>query len=120
MIRRPPRSTLFPYTTLFRSMHAAREGAAVASLPAHHYGDYAHAAQVWRLLPAARDGITEAGPGLHWACAPSSPLGQPEDVCPLWSEPAPPRTWPVIDCPYAPLRLEPGIEPAVPSQLRDA
>src|SRR2546430_10256067 len=25
MIRRPPRSTLFPYTTLFRSIHAARE-----------------------------------------------------------------------------------------------
>src|SRR5256885_4722655 len=24
MIRRPPRSTLFPYTTLFRSDHAAR------------------------------------------------------------------------------------------------
>src|SRR2546427_6711803 len=24
MIRRPPRSTLFPYTTLFRSMHAER------------------------------------------------------------------------------------------------
>src|SRR5947199_6771674 len=24
MIRRPPRSTLFPYTTLFRSMHATR------------------------------------------------------------------------------------------------
>src|SRR5712664_4736338 len=24
MIRRPPRSTLFPYTTLFRSTHAAR------------------------------------------------------------------------------------------------
>src|SRR2546430_3420013 len=23
MIRRPPRSTLFPYTTLFRSLHAA-------------------------------------------------------------------------------------------------
>src|SRR3712207_8322962 len=23
MIRRPPRSTLFPYTTLFRSMHSA-------------------------------------------------------------------------------------------------
>src|SRR3712207_7080558 len=29
MIRRPPRSTLFPYTTLFRS-HAARAAAAVA------------------------------------------------------------------------------------------
>src|SRR2546425_9716902 len=25
MIRRPPRSTLFPYTTLFRSLAAARE-----------------------------------------------------------------------------------------------
>src|SRR5437016_11775335 len=24
MIRRPPRSTLFPYTTLFRSLHPAR------------------------------------------------------------------------------------------------
>src|SRR4051812_49576461 len=26
MIRRPPRSTLFPYTTLFRSVHARRQG----------------------------------------------------------------------------------------------
>src|SRR2546429_7419704 len=26
MIRRPPRSTLFPYTTLFRSVHAPSEG----------------------------------------------------------------------------------------------
>src|SRR5688572_31730582 len=25
MIRRPPRSTLFPYTTLFRSLHPLRE-----------------------------------------------------------------------------------------------
>src|SRR2546430_13385930 len=25
MIRRPPRSTLFPYTTLFRSLHAAED-----------------------------------------------------------------------------------------------
>src|SRR3712207_7085023 len=28
MIRRPPRSTLFPYTTLFRSVVGRREGAA--------------------------------------------------------------------------------------------
>src|SRR2546427_5733504 len=27
MIRRPPRSTLFPYTTLFRSIHPQRVGA---------------------------------------------------------------------------------------------
>src|SRR5947209_17103775 len=26
MIRRPPRSTLFPYTTLFRSLHGALSG----------------------------------------------------------------------------------------------
>src|SRR2546429_5921987 len=30
MIRRPPRSTLFPYTTLFRSMLALTSGLAVA------------------------------------------------------------------------------------------
>src|SRR5256885_7613691 len=29
MIRRPPRSTLFPYTTLFRSLDIARTGHAV-------------------------------------------------------------------------------------------
>src|SRR5437016_8074989 len=30
MIRRPPRSTLFPYTTLFRSVNALRAGTIVA------------------------------------------------------------------------------------------
>src|SRR5256885_11493648 len=34
MIRRPPRSTLFPYTTLFRSVHAvARQADLVAVIP---------------------------------------------------------------------------------------
>src|SRR3712207_7701647 len=33
MIRRPPRSTLFPYTTLFRSLLPAREPAATGILP---------------------------------------------------------------------------------------
>src|SRR5256885_8197032 len=35
MIRRPPRSTLFPYTTLFRSIHSqiGEVGAALAELP---------------------------------------------------------------------------------------
>src|SRR5260370_5825323 len=31
MIRRPPRSTLFPYTTLFRSLRAAASATAVRS-----------------------------------------------------------------------------------------
>src|SRR3712207_8331706 len=34
MIRRPPRSTLFPYTTLFRSRHRRREARAVEQRPA--------------------------------------------------------------------------------------
>src|SRR2546425_8314670 len=36
MIRRPPRSTLFPYTTLFRSR--AGIGLAVVTRPAGHFG----------------------------------------------------------------------------------
>src|SRR3712207_7714283 len=39
MIRRPPRSTLFPYTTLFRSAVVAPDGAAAVPAPrgrAHH------------------------------------------------------------------------------------
>src|SRR5258708_30116250 len=37
MIRRPPRSTLFPYTTLFRSLLAARSGGA------HRHGNHGDA-----------------------------------------------------------------------------
>src|SRR2546430_7941102 len=33
MIRRPPRSTLFPYTTLFRSTHMAYRGSITAWTP---------------------------------------------------------------------------------------
>src|SRR2546422_10990821 len=33
MIRRPPRSTLFPYTTLFRSARAPDPGARVSAVP---------------------------------------------------------------------------------------
>src|SRR5476651_1998232 len=35
MIRRPPRSTLFPYTTLFRSRLALRQGRAARTLALH-------------------------------------------------------------------------------------
>src|SRR5256885_11434169 len=36
MIRRPPRSTLFPYTTLFRSGHAVRRRRRGRRDPLHH------------------------------------------------------------------------------------
>src|SRR5258708_31756167 len=38
MIRRPPRSTLFPYTTLFRSIFRSRSSS-VVSWPARGLGD---------------------------------------------------------------------------------
>src|SRR5438067_8644350 len=38
MIRQPPRSTLFPYTTLFRSSVRARQEAAPARAEARHLG----------------------------------------------------------------------------------
>src|SRR5258708_22613307 len=37
MIRRPPRSTLFPYTTLFRSRNGARDRIAVAQQQPLHF-----------------------------------------------------------------------------------
>src|SRR5260370_21125482 len=40
MIRRPPRSTLFPYTTLFRSAHLRALDQAIADLEAFGMGDH--------------------------------------------------------------------------------
>src|SRR2546427_3459289 len=45
MIRRPPRSTLFPYTTLFRSHRTAKQGLGTAYLAGFKWGlerDYAY------------------------------------------------------------------------------
>src|SRR2546430_3463262 len=93
MIRRPPRSTLFPYTTLFRSQElrlvARRAVRRVAgrSLPARHAGDSAGCARPDRRLPeparaaadrwsaphrAARAGPLH-GPGAEPARHPVSP-----------------------------------------------
>src|SRR3712207_6860472 len=65
MIRRPPRSTLFPYTTLFRSGPAAparRAGGARGPCPAHHPdGGGLHLGG--GLLPGAGAAARAAAPG---------------------------------------------------------
>src|SRR2546427_12875275 len=67
MIRRPPRSTLFPYTTLFRSQLDRPGGAADAVLelaPAEHVllGERVAAAEAARLAhPEPRGGVRDEG-----------------------------------------------------------
>src|SRR3712207_8919743 len=64
MIRRPPRSTLFPYTTLFRSLRQLQAEAARAS------GDERGLAlQVEQLLDGSGHGVSLAGLSLE-DCAP--------------------------------------------------
>src|SRR3712207_8693662 len=54
MIRRPPRSTLFPYTTLFRSRSATRPEAKRLTTPSRRQHDRQH-------LGAARRPVAEVG-----------------------------------------------------------
>src|SRR3712207_8519322 len=55
MIRRPPRSTLFPYTTLFRSMAAVMNRDVVDMLRAGENWHWAYLAVFTYDLPAAMD-----------------------------------------------------------------
>src|SRR2546429_5058254 len=72
MIRRPPRSTLFPYTTLFRSVGGdqlgmARLHAAVAAdveVPALVGGDHAHVLALGR----SEEHTSELQSRLHLVC----------------------------------------------------
>src|SRR2546421_7798351 len=71
MIRRPPRSTLFPYTTLFRSQFAGVEAAPVkvAALGA---------VTVWLAGCSVIDGAAEHGGGLTVSSAAAVVLGPKE------------------------------------------
>src|SRR3712207_8172714 len=57
MIRRPPRSTLFPYTTLFRSLPRARGDSRVVDAAAGAHQGLHRAAEVERLPVAAHHGV---------------------------------------------------------------
>src|SRR5256885_6743390 len=45
MIRRPPRSTLFPYTTLFRSLAVAHDGDRIVTIEGLTHGGELHPMQ---------------------------------------------------------------------------
>src|SRR3712207_7202143 len=63
MIRRPPRSTLFPYTTLFRSEGQLRVDMRHPTTPiARAPGTVRYAALLWT-GPATLDLAPQAGPG---------------------------------------------------------
>jgi len=97
------------------SAYAARAGLRRAVLPAHGYGDYARAAQLWGLEPQAPG--ADAGAALHWACEPASPLGGADAALALWLEYGlAPGALRVLDRAYAPLRLE-GESGAVPQDV---
>src|SRR2546425_4118994 len=55
MIRRPPRSTLFPYTTLFRSLETAmvRDALPPGRSPVFHFTMYSEMLDLYRRDPAA-------------------------------------------------------------------
>src|SRR2546425_7781346 len=73
MIRRPPRSTLFPYTTLFRSFSGTLSATASGGLK------FAFAAAATSLSVAVVNGETPLCSGTvdgtgHWSCSPSQAL----------------------------------------------
>ena len=90
---------------------AAQRGVRAVAVPAHGYGDYTQAARAWGLAvhPAP---LSTAG--LHWACEPSSPLGQADAALAAWQAVgAPAQLLRVLDCAYQPLRLH--AHPALPT-----
>jgi histidinol-phosphate aminotransferase len=89
---------------------ASRGGRHVA-LPPHGYGDYRRAARAWGLTAVTwsdgeRAGTTSPSPSLHWACDPSSPLGQAEPGLGARIDRLPDAATCVLDLAYEPLRLD--------------
>src|SRR3712207_7056467 len=62
MIRRPPRSTLFPYTTLFRSLGFVAAAPAMRAAILRACAFFVFASAVWALLPLVVRERLELGP----------------------------------------------------------
>src|SRR2546430_5027347 len=83
MIRRPPRSTLFPYTTLFRSPEGRRRGRVLRDLrPGRHRATPPPAAA----RAVAKDGSGGAAGGRRSGEHTSELQSQANLVCPLLRE----------------------------------
>src|SRR5687768_18222212 len=72
MIRRPPRSTLFPYTTLFRSVSTMSEDAMAAVPRALREGGYALGATKYevatKIVVRSEEHTSELQSRLHLVC----------------------------------------------------
>src|SRR2546429_7069286 len=87
MIRRPPRSTLFPYTTLFRSVDDAAPFRRDHRFPAEDLGQHERCRQVER----SEEHTSELQSRLHLVCrlllekkkTPARPVVTLERVCTL-------------------------------------
>src|SRR2546422_5930938 len=68
MIRRPPRSTLFPYTTLFRSCHHARDLCDVAQVVNHPGREQLRERHLTQLGMRSEEHTSELQSRLHLVC----------------------------------------------------
>src|SRR5688572_15284581 len=112
LIPRPPRSTLFPYTTLFRSVAGALAEGALIAVPSHggrrgHPGGFARAAwAALRAAPAAAGARAVLAAHPEWVVHVTGDAGRSEEhtselqsqsnlVCRLLLDPAPPALYPL-------------------------
>src|SRR2546422_1155418 len=69
MIRRPPRSTLFPYTTLFRSRHGRQCAAAEQQTREHSaHAKVGHVQPLSAVLVRSEEHTSELQSRLHLVC----------------------------------------------------
>src|SRR5256886_13058895 len=74
MIRRPPRSTLFPYTTLFRSLTQAATG--VEDVRATLHGDLRNLGEATTVIVGFRYGLDPTLSGAtNWTTGPANAAG---------------------------------------------
>src|SRR4051794_41469577 len=67
MIRRPPRSTLFPYTTLFRSEAAIKASLAAATPDIGFYGEEGGGAELTRGRDRKSTRLNSSHPSISYA-----------------------------------------------------